>query len=227
MKIKGWNKFQHFKDRRPPWIKLYRDILDDPDWHSLSGENAKILTMLWLIASDDEEKKGNLPPIKKLAFRLRITEAKLISSLQELNCWLVQDDITQISDGYQYDTPEGEGETEGETETEQKQSTAPAESKIAFGDEMENSSSLKIKQALEDMCSELLVKKIFPKVYAFKNKMLKQGKNPRAILHTLSRCYIKGQATGFDGKTPWAYCQKIIMDEDGNYNERDNTNSSQ
>ena len=29
MRIKNWNRFQHFKDRKPPWIKLYRDILDD------------------------------------------------------------------------------------------------------------------------------------------------------------------------------------------------------
>ena len=36
-RIKGWVKFQHFKDRRPPWIKLYRDILEDPDWHDLDG----------------------------------------------------------------------------------------------------------------------------------------------------------------------------------------------
>ncbi len=39
-RIKGWVKFQHFKDRRPPWIKLYRDILEDPDWHDLDGDTA-------------------------------------------------------------------------------------------------------------------------------------------------------------------------------------------
>jgi hypothetical protein len=30
-RVKDWTKFQHFKDRRPPWIKLYRDILDNRD----------------------------------------------------------------------------------------------------------------------------------------------------------------------------------------------------
>ncbi len=29
-RIKNWDKFQHFKNRRPPWIKLHREILDQP-----------------------------------------------------------------------------------------------------------------------------------------------------------------------------------------------------
>ena len=81
MKIKHWAKFQHFKDRKPPWIKLYRDILDDPDWHDLDGDTAKILVSMWLIASEDDEQQGGLPDIRRLAFRLRITESKLKQSL--------------------------------------------------------------------------------------------------------------------------------------------------
>ena len=67
--VKGWARFQHFKDRRPPWIKLYRDILDDVEWHELDPASAKALVMLWLIASENE---GNLPSIKVLAFRSRL-----------------------------------------------------------------------------------------------------------------------------------------------------------
>jgi hypothetical protein len=106
--IKGWKKFQHFKDRRPPWIKLYRDLLDDPDWHALDGADAKALVMLWLIASEDD---GNIPCTRKIAFRLRITETKAEQLLTRLSHWLIQDDITPISDRYQDDTPETEGET--------------------------------------------------------------------------------------------------------------------
>jgi hypothetical protein len=113
--IKGWKSFQHFKDRRPPWIKLYRDLLDDPDWHDLSGDDAKALTMLWLIASEDE---GRLPCVRKLAFRLRMKEAAVTHLVKRLSHFLDQDDIAVISDGYQDDAPETEGETEGETETE-------------------------------------------------------------------------------------------------------------
>ena len=118
MRIKDWTRFQHFKDRRPPWIKLYRDLLDDPDWHSLDPLSAKILTMLWLVASEDPEQKGQLPSVRRLAFRLRIEEGQLKQSITKLNHWLIHDDISAISDRYQLVIPEGEGETEGETETE-------------------------------------------------------------------------------------------------------------
>mgnify|MGYP000556123895 CR=1 FL=1 len=95
-KIKGWDNFQHFKDRRPPWIKLYRDLLDDPDWHNLDGDTAKILVSLWLIASEDKEGKGGLPDTRRIAFRLRISEIKLNKSLAELSHWIQRDDTNEI-----------------------------------------------------------------------------------------------------------------------------------
>jgi len=120
MKIKNWDKFQHFKDRRPPWIKLYRDILDDPDWHELDGDTAKTLISLWLIASEDKNMHGTLPDIRRLSFRLRITENVLKQRLTKLNNWLIQDDIIMISDQYQVDAPETETETETEKEGEKE-----------------------------------------------------------------------------------------------------------
>lgn len=113
MKIKNWSQFQHFKDRRPPWIKLYRDILDDIEWHELDPKSAKVLVMLWLIASEND---GCLPDAKRLAFRLRMTEKDTEASLSKLSHWLEQDDIAVISGRYQGDLPETERETETETE---------------------------------------------------------------------------------------------------------------
>lgn len=121
VRIKGWAKFQHFKDRRPPWIKLYRDILEDPDWHELDGDSAKVLVALWLIASEDEDQEGKLPDARRLAFRLRISESKANQALTKLSHWLEHDDISVISNGYQVDAPERAGEeTETETETEKR-----------------------------------------------------------------------------------------------------------
>jgi len=45
MKIKNWHKFQHYKHRNPPWIKLHRGLLDDPEWFALSGDASKVLAM--------------------------------------------------------------------------------------------------------------------------------------------------------------------------------------
>ena len=30
---KNWSQFQHYKGRRPPWIKLHRALLDEDDNH--------------------------------------------------------------------------------------------------------------------------------------------------------------------------------------------------
>jgi hypothetical protein len=121
MKIKNWTKHQHFKDRKPPWIKLYRDILDDIEWHELDAKSAKVLVMLWLIASESD---GELPSIKTLSFRLRMPEKDVISSCNSLKNWLIQDDISVISERYQVDSVETETETERETEKE-KETDAP------------------------------------------------------------------------------------------------------
>ena len=117
MKIKNWSKFQHFKDRKPPWVKLYRDILDDIEWHELDATASKVLVMCWLIASEDD---GNLPNTKTLAFRLRMSEKQTLECLNKLSHWLEQDDIGVISTEYQDDLLETERETETETKREGK-----------------------------------------------------------------------------------------------------------
>lgn len=113
-RIRNWKKFQHFKDRRPPWVKLYRDILDDREWFKLDPEAAKALVMLWLIASEDD---GWLPGAEDIAFRLRTTEKAIENIMLQLDGgWVEQVDIDAISSGYQGDAPETERETEEEEE---------------------------------------------------------------------------------------------------------------
>ena len=133
IRIRNWSKHQHFKDRTPPWIKLYRDILDDPDWHGLSGDDAKTLVGLWLVASEDETRTGALPNSRKLAFRLRITESELNQQLNRMHSWLERVDIIGISSQHQHATPETE--TEGEKEKATVHSAAPtAQDAIAVPD---------------------------------------------------------------------------------------------
>jgi hypothetical protein len=117
MRIKNWDRFQHFKDRKPIWIKLYRDLLDDLNWHELDGKSAKALVMIWLIAS---EELGKLPEIKTLAFRLRMSEKETKEVVTKLSQWLEQDDINTISGVYQDDMPEKRRE---ETDKEKEKET--------------------------------------------------------------------------------------------------------
>jgi hypothetical protein len=106
IKVKNWDHFQHYKNRRPPWIKLYRELLDDPQWYNLSGDAAKALIMFWLIAS---ENNGDLPASDVLAFRLRVDSNKLDSIISELKHYL---DSDMLATCLQDAIPEGERETE-------------------------------------------------------------------------------------------------------------------
>jgi hypothetical protein len=49
--IKGFSKFQHYKDRRPPWIKLYSALLDDQEFMALPEAAQAQLMKLWILAS--------------------------------------------------------------------------------------------------------------------------------------------------------------------------------
>jgi hypothetical protein len=100
MRIKNWEKFQHFKNRKPVWIKLYLDLMDDKKWFDLSGDDAKTLIMLWMVGAKND---GDLPDLETLSFRLRIDEEVLKSSFLALNHWLEGVDNNAISSGYQDD----------------------------------------------------------------------------------------------------------------------------
>ena len=125
MRIKNWSEFQHYAHRNPPWIKLHKKLLDDPDWFELDPELAKFLVMLWLIASD--EKDGKLPASKKIAFRIRLTEKQVDSYLQRLSEFLVQDASTMLD---RVETEKRRGREE--TETKKRRGELDARNIITF-----------------------------------------------------------------------------------------------
>lgn len=49
LRVRNWEKFQHYKDRNPPWIKNYIELLNDDDhYRSLTFHRRGILHGLWL-----------------------------------------------------------------------------------------------------------------------------------------------------------------------------------
>lgn len=79
--IKGWESFQHYKERRPPWIKLYRSLIDKIEWGLLSDGAARLLVELWILASESD---GCVRCSSRLlAFRLR-RSSNWMEFLQEL-----------------------------------------------------------------------------------------------------------------------------------------------
>jgi hypothetical protein len=55
-RVKNWEKFQHYKHRRPPWIKLHEALLDDYDFTRLDDTEKAHLMMIWLIAGNMDNK---------------------------------------------------------------------------------------------------------------------------------------------------------------------------
>ena len=63
---KGWETFQHYKRRNPPWIKLHRSLLDDYEFSSMSEKSRLHLVLIWLYASQNN---GKVPNDKKFLER--------------------------------------------------------------------------------------------------------------------------------------------------------------
>lgn len=61
--VEGWEKFQHYKTRRPPWIKNYVDLLNHDAYLQLTPHQRGILHGLWLLYSIKQEIDGSKPEI--------------------------------------------------------------------------------------------------------------------------------------------------------------------
>lgn len=77
---KKWGEFQHYKDRRPPWIKLQRTLLDDYDFACLPLASRALAPCLWLLASEFEG--GHIPAdLGLLVFRLHCPAEQIIEAV--------------------------------------------------------------------------------------------------------------------------------------------------
>lgn len=54
--VKNFARFQHYKDRAPPWIKLYNELLDDYEFGRLPDASKMHLIAIWLLASRSDNK---------------------------------------------------------------------------------------------------------------------------------------------------------------------------
>jgi len=51
LRVVGFDRFQHYGDRKPVWIKLYNSLLDDYDFAQLEDAARFHLLAIWLLAS--------------------------------------------------------------------------------------------------------------------------------------------------------------------------------
>lgn len=120
IRVRNFDRFQHYRDRAPPWIKLYNELLDDYDFACLQDASKMHLIGIWLLASRTENKipadpkwigkrisateKVDLSPLIKAGFIERIQEIPNVEHVAS----------SPLADRKQNACPEGEGE--GETE---------------------------------------------------------------------------------------------------------------
>lgn len=120
LKIRNWEKWQSYrKDRgQPPWIKIHRCVMRNPEWVGLSDAERGQLVAIWLLAADNN---GVIPAspviIRKLCYLDNdpdINKFKALGFICEDNCQL---DVNMTPEGRQHDSPETETETETERDT--------------------------------------------------------------------------------------------------------------
>lgn len=68
-RIRNWSKFQHYKDRNPPWIKLHCEIFGSEDWVMLD-DASKLLAIVCMViaAKHDGEVPNNPDYIRRVAY---------------------------------------------------------------------------------------------------------------------------------------------------------------
>lgn len=115
LKIKNWEKHQHYKDREPTWIKLHRELLNDYQFSLLPDLSKAHLMMIWLLASQTENKIPN--DARWISQKIGATD-KI-----DINLLIAQGYLENHSVGteenkslYQPASPETEVETEVETQ---------------------------------------------------------------------------------------------------------------
>lgn len=129
LKVKDWADFQHYKGRKPPWIKLHRGLLDNYHFFLLPVESRALAPMLWLIASENLDGSINLDS-EALAFRLHMSSEALAQALKPLierGFFVADDDASaMLAACLRPACPEAEAEAEAKAEREAERETEAA-----------------------------------------------------------------------------------------------------
>lgn len=73
LSVKNWDKFQHYKDRNPPWIKLHFEIFASEDWVMLDDAGKLLAIACMLVASRNGGQIPNNP-----SYIARLTHIKKV-----------------------------------------------------------------------------------------------------------------------------------------------------
>lgn len=140
-RVRNFEKFQHYTDRRPPWIKLYKDLWHDPRFFILSESDRYQLISLFVLASQHDNKI----PDNQEWLRHELCTSKPISLEKLIDTgWLeyLEQDASEVLAGCLQDAiPRARAERREETEerrdreeTETEKNNTPATPEILLGE---------------------------------------------------------------------------------------------
>ena len=113
--VANFEKFQHYRDRAPPWIKLYNELLDDYAFGQLPDASKVHLVLIWLLAS----RSNNCLPFDPKWIAKRIGATEKVDLTRLLSSGFIQaHDGEPLASCLQTARPERETETETEAEAE-------------------------------------------------------------------------------------------------------------
>jgi hypothetical protein len=114
LRIKNWQKYQHYTKRRPPWIKLHFSILSSKDWVCSTDASRLLAVVCMLLASQSEHKDGRFEADPEYFQRLaRLETPPIFKPLIDMGFLEYASECVQVLANA---TPEAE--TEAETKTE-------------------------------------------------------------------------------------------------------------
>lgn len=128
LQIKNWDRWQTYrKDRgQPPWIKVHRCVMRNPEWVSLKDSERGQLVAMWLLAADHN---GVIPAspevIQKLCFMTKPPNINKFTELGFIEDNWRQGGVKVASSGSRGDQPKAETEkSREEVELEEKETSA-------------------------------------------------------------------------------------------------------
>lgn len=122
--VKDWDKFQHYKDRNPVWIKLYTDTFTNYDFMCLQDASKLLAICIWTLAARSSE--GKIPAdFAYIKNQCGLGDSVTIENLKELvEQGYIIDASNSLAICYQHAIPEKERETYSK-ETEKKDIPPP------------------------------------------------------------------------------------------------------
>lgn len=130
VRIREWSRFQHYKDRNPPWIKLHRELLSSRTWVELSDASRVLaIASMLLAAATDNKIPLSAGYIRRVAYLNQEPDFTqlLITQFVEIidDNGKVLADASKVYQMRQNAVPETETETEKRQRESQRKSSAP------------------------------------------------------------------------------------------------------